>query len=106
MKVRDAITMVTNGVCIRLHVLPGSSEAVFPAGYNPWRNAIEIKVQAAAKAHQANNEVIRQVAVYLKVPTKDVIIVSGEKSKDKIILVKNSSDFLVRKQIEEGLHGL
>ena len=63
---KDAIKSSKQGVILRVHVVPGSSQSLFPAGYNQWRKCIEIKVRSEAKDNKANNEVIKTVAEFFK----------------------------------------
>lgn len=86
---KDALTLLNNELHLRLYVIPGSSKSVFPAGYNNWRNTFEIRVESKAKDNNANIEVIDQIALYLKISSKDVCIISGQKSREKIVAIKN-----------------
>ena len=105
-KTGDVITSGKDGVYIRLCVHPDSSESVFPAGYTTWRNCIEIKVRAEATANKANKEVLQTIASYFNIPMKDTAIISGEKRREKLILVKNLPVTLVRNKIKGDLDGL
>jgi uncharacterized protein len=101
----DAVKQSTQGVILSLHVVPGSSQTLFPAGYNPWRKCIEIKVKAAAKDNKANEEVVVTVAGFFQISPKDVILVSGEKSREKTVVLKKTSVSAVCQKLEGLLHG-
>ncbi len=103
---KDAIKSSKQGVILCLHVVPGSSQVVFPAGYNQWRKCIEIKVCSAAKENKANNEVIEVVAKFFRISEKDVILMSGQKSREKTICLSKISIENVCSQLEESFHGL
>jgi uncharacterized protein (TIGR00251 family) len=103
---KDAIKKSNQGVLLCLHVVPGSSQVVFPGGYNQWRKCIEIKVCSQAKDSKANNEVVETVAGFFRVSTKDVILVSGQKSKEKTVCLSKMSVDMVYSQLEESFHGL
>jgi uncharacterized protein len=103
---KDAIKSSNQGVLLCLHVVPGSSEAVFPAGYNQWRKCIEIKVRSEAKDNKANNEVIETIAGFFKIPLKNVILVSGQKSREKTVALKKIPVATVCERLEESFHGL
>jgi uncharacterized protein (TIGR00251 family) len=103
---KNAIKSLKQGVILCVHVVPGSSQSLFPAGYNQWRKCIEIKVHAEAKDNKANNEVIKTVAEFFKVPVKDVILMSGQNSREKTIFLDKISVDMVCSQLEESLHGL
>ncbi len=103
---KDAIKSSNQGVILCLHVVPGSSQVVFPAGYNQWRKCIEIKVRSEAKENKANNEVIETVAGFFRMSVKDVILVSGQKSREKTICLSKISVDRAYSQLEESFHGL
>jgi uncharacterized protein (TIGR00251 family) len=103
---KDAIKSSKQGVILCVHAVPGSSQSLFPAGYNQWRKSIEIKVRSEAKDNKANNEVIKTVAEFFKVPVKDVILMSGQNSREKTIFLDKISVDMVCSQLEESLHGL
>jgi uncharacterized protein (TIGR00251 family) len=103
---KDAIKSSNQGVILCLHVVPGSSQVVFPAGYNQWRKCIEIKVRSEAKENKANNEVIETVAGFFRVPVKDVTLVSGQKSREKTIFLSKISVDRAYSQLEESFHEL
>ena len=103
---KDAIKSSNQGIILCLHVVPGSSQVIFPAGYNQWRKCIEIKVCSEAKDNKANNEVIETVAGFFRVSVKDVILMSGQKSREKIICLSNISVNKACAQLEESFHEL
>ena len=103
---KDAIKTSKQGILLCLHVVVGSSQVTFPAGYNQWRKCIEIKVRSEAKDNRANNEVIETVAGFFRVPIKEVILVSGQKSREKTVCISKISIDMVCSQLEESLHGL
>lgn len=106
MNCKHAISLSKDKVLIKIHVTAGSSQSLFPAGYNKWRHWIEIKVKAAAKENKANDEVITKIAEYFNRSSKDISIVSGQKGREKIISIKNIPFKEVCSKIEESLHGL
>jgi uncharacterized protein (TIGR00251 family) len=103
---KDAIKSSNQGVLLCLHVVPGSSETVFPAGYNQWRKCIEIKVRSEAKENKANNEVVETIAGFFKISPKHVILVSGQKSRKKTVALKKVPVDTVYDRLEESFHGL
>jgi uncharacterized protein (TIGR00251 family) len=103
---KDAIKTSKQGILLCLHVVAGSSQVTFPAGYNQWRKCIEIKVRSEAKDNRANNEVIETVAGFFRVPIKEVILVSGQKSREKTVCINKISIDMACSQLEESLHGL
>jgi hypothetical protein len=101
---KGAVKNSDQGVVLCLHVVPGSSEIVFPAGYNQWRKCIEIKVRAAAKDNKANTEVLQTIAGFFKIAPKDVILISGQKSREKTVSIKKIPFETISKRLEESLH--
>ena len=104
--IENAVKNQQDGVSLNLFVIPNSSSTIFPAGYNEWRKTVEIKVCSPAKDNKANLEVIKTLAGFFKISVRDVIIVSGEKNKEKTILIKNISKKNALKKILESLDGL
>jgi uncharacterized protein (TIGR00251 family) len=103
---KDAIKGSNQGVLLYLHVVPGSSQILFPAGYNQWRKCIEIKVQSEAKDNKANNEVVETIARFFKIPPKNVILVNGQKNREKTVALKKVHIDTIWEKLEESFHGL
>lgn len=102
MSYKDALSHSKEGILLKLHVIPSSSQSLFPAGYNQWRKCIEIKVQSEAKEGKANTEVLEQIAAYFDIPEKNITIVSGHKGRDKTISIRNVPMVHVCKKLEES----
>jgi len=95
-----------SGVTINLFVTPDAKKCVFPAGFNKWRKRIEVKVCSRAKDNLANLEVVKIVAEFFKKPIKNVCIVSGKKTREKTVLIKDVSENTAVKKLKESLNGL
>jgi len=106
MNLEDIIRKHSNGTTIDLFVIVDSKKSIFPAGLNKWRKRIDVKVSAKAKDNQANLEVVKIIAEFFNKPTKNVSIISGKKSKQKTVLIKNLSANTVTKKLKELLNGL
>jgi uncharacterized protein (TIGR00251 family) len=102
---KDAITESQHGVLIHLHVIPGSSQTDFPGSYNQWRKCFEIKVRSEAKDNKANSEILQTVARFFQVSPRDVLLVSGEKHREKTVCVKKISVDAVTAKLKESFHG-
>jgi uncharacterized protein (TIGR00251 family) len=102
---KDAIKESKQGVLLCLHVVPESNKTTFPVQYNPWRNSIEIKVRSEAKENKANTETIETVAGFFQLPVKDVVLVSGEKKREKTMCLRNISIEAVNAKLEKFFHG-
>jgi len=95
-----------HGATINLFVVPEAKTVIFPAGYNNWRRCIEMKVTSPAKENKANKEVIKTVAEFFDKPVGDVLVVSGNKSRKKTVLVKDISVDIIFERLKESLNGL
>ncbi len=82
-----AIKETKDGIAIDLEVTPGSKKACFPAGYNQWRERIEIKLTSAAQKGKANGQLIEIVADFFNISSRDIAIVSGAKSSKKTVII-------------------
>jgi len=102
---KNAIKGSNQGVLLFLHVVPGSTQTTFPVQYNPWRNSIEIKVRSKAKENKANTETIETVARFFQLSVKDVVLVSGEKKREKTVCLKKISIGAVSAKLEEFFYG-
>jgi uncharacterized protein (TIGR00251 family) len=105
-KYNVALKKHRKGATIDLFVTPNAKKSVFPAGFNKWHKSIEIKVCANAKDNQANLQTIKIVADFFKTPINNVYIISGKKSRQKTILIKDISVDNVIKMLKESLNGL
>ncbi|AIG99061.1 MAG: hypothetical protein XD40_1428 [Archaeoglobus fulgidus] len=90
-KVEDAVREAKDGALISVHVSPGSKEVSF--SYDEWRRAVEVRIRSPAKEGKANRELLgifRQIF-------GEVELVSGEKSRSKVLKVKGSKEEAVEK---------
>jgi uncharacterized protein (TIGR00251 family) len=102
---KDAIKASSQGVILFLHVIPGSSQTLFPFKYNPWRKSIEIKVRSEAKGNKANTEVVETIAGFFNLSDKDVVLLSGEKKREKTVLLKKISSNAVETKLKVFFDG-
>ena len=103
---KNFITISENEIQIKLHVIPGSSKSVFPSGFDKWRKTLEIKVKAKAKENKANIEVIEKIASFFNVSLKDINIVAGQKSRQKIVSIKNIELNKFCRKLEDSINEL
>lgn len=103
---KEAIKKHRDGAILDLFVTPRSESATFPAGYNKWRKRIEIKVVSPAKENKANKEVLKTVAAFFNKTDKKILVVSGDKSREKTILIKDVSVDEVIDRFRKSLNGL
>jgi len=105
-KMVDIVNKHHDGATINLFVTSGSQETIFPAGFNKWRNCIEIKVQSPPKNNMANKEVIKTISEFLDIPINSVLIISGNKKRKKIVLIKDKSVDIISQKLTESFDGL
>ena len=105
-KIEDSIKKYEDGAILNLFVKTKSPKVVFPSGFNQWRKRIEIKITAEPKENKANIEVIKVVANYLSKSTKDIIILSGEKNKEKTLYIKDIFVDNIIKKMRNSIDGL
>ncbi|NPE29921.1 YggU family protein [Methanococcoides sp. SA1] len=98
-----AIKETKDGIAIDLEVTPGSKKACFPAGYNQWRERIEIKLTSAAQKGKANVQLIKIVADFFNIGQRDVTIGSGSKSSKKTVIISGSYQEQVVLALESSL---
>ena len=88
---KDAIEETKEGCIIHLKVKIGK-ENKFPAGYDEWRKRIEIEVNEEPVKGEANKRILKLLASLLCLAPNEAIIVYGEKSREKGILVKKKKE--------------
>ena len=101
----DAVKKHKDGALLDLFVTTESDKSIFPTGYNQWRKRLEIRVCSPAKDNKANKEIVEVIAEFFDKQNKDVLVISGEKSREKTLLVKNISLEHVVTQLRKALNG-
>jgi len=105
-KLEDIIKEHKNGVTINLFITPGSKKNIFPAGLNEWRKCVEMNVCSSTQDNKANMEVLKTIAGFFEKPVKDVFVVSGERNREKTVLVKDASVSDIVNRLQESLNEL
>jgi uncharacterized protein (TIGR00251 family) len=85
--ISGALSEDRHGTVIAIEVTAGAKEAVFPSGYNEWRQSIGCRIPAPALEGRANKAVLSLIAGKLDVPASSVSIVSGAASSQKRVFV-------------------
>jgi len=67
---------------IEIYAQPGAKKTIFDGEFN---NRLKIKIKAPPTEGKANDELISFIAEKLGISKKDIILISGEKSRYKII---------------------
>ena len=102
---KDAIKDSPQGALLFLHVIPGSTQTVFPVQFNQWRHCIEIKVRSEAKENKANIEVVETLARFFQLAARDVVLIAGEKNREKTVCLKKISSNTVERKLKEYFDG-
>lgn len=80
-----ALTQVENGIRLEIKVQPRSSKNQIVGEYN---GALKVKLTAPPVEGEANQALIAFLASLLKVPKKNVILLKGDSSRNKILEIK------------------
>lgn len=89
-------------VLVDVDVTPSADRDAFPAGYNEWRERVEVRVQAPAQDGEANRAVCVLAAEAFDVDTDRVAVKSGHTSPKKRLIVRGSS----ADEVERALGGV
>ena len=87
-----AVTEIQEGILVDIEVSTKSNKFEI-AGYNEWRERIEIRIKSPPLKGKANKEIIGEFSKLTKNPVE---ILSGLKSRQKTLKIYNmsKSDFL------------
>ena len=102
---KEAIKKSSQGVLLSVHVIPGSSQILFPNTYNQWRKTIEVKIRSEPKDNKANTELRETIACFFQLSIQNVILIRGEKSREKTVCLKKISIEQVNEKLKEYFHG-
>ena len=89
----QVVKEIEDGVLVDIEVSPNSNKFIISA-YNEWRNEIQVRITSLPQKGKANQEIIKE---FSKLTNQDVEIVSGQKSRHKILKVYGIS----KKDFEE-----
>ncbi len=92
----DVVAVSTTGLTLTVRAKPGvkHSRSFQIVDIGDGKRAIEIAVKAVAVDGKANKAILDRMAEALEIRKKDVVIVSGETSKLKIISIKGDAEIL------------
>lgn len=82
-----AVSEVQNGILVDIEVSTKSNKFEI-AGYNEWRERIEIRIKSPPLKGRANKEIINE---FSKLTSNPVEIISGLKSRQKTVKIYNIS---------------
>ena len=89
------VWMSEKGTFLRIVVKPNSKKKELIEEIS--RNVITINLESTAQKGKANSELLKRLSKKLEISTSDISIVSGHKSREKILLIENLSKEEVEK---------
>ncbi len=101
MAFEDAIRSASDGTVIDIEASPGAKETKVPAGFNPWRKRILVKLKAPPEKGKANGELIDSLARLFGVPAARIEITSGATDSKKSLKIKG----MAREDVVSALRG-
>jgi len=97
----EAIKPHPQGCVISFEIVPGCSRLSVPSGYNPWRRSLEARLTEEPIKGRANRQLVEQLARTLGISEQKVVVMSGQKSSKKSILVQG----ITRDEAQAALAG-
>ena len=85
---------------LRLRVVPNAKRSVVVGEYG---EAIKVKIAAPALDGKANEAVREFLAETLGVPGRTITLISGEKSRDKVVAVESLDSAELRQRLLAGV---
>jgi len=101
MTFEKSVQETKKGIVISIHVSPGRKKHGFPAGYDEWRESIEMHVKGAAHHNEANRELVSLLSSFFDIPKQNIVILSGKTSREKRVEIASVS----KKEALERLRG-
>ncbi|HIP89469.1 MAG TPA: YggU family protein [Thermococcus paralvinellae] len=89
------IKQTKNGVVLLVHVQPNAKKNSVE-GIDEWRGRIKIKVSAPPVGGKANRELTKFLSKLLE---KEIVILRGETSREKELLIRGASIEDVKKKL-------
>ena len=77
------------GSLISLYIQPGASKSEIGGEHD---GRLKIKIKAPPRDGEANEALIDFLSEFLKVPKKNVFLINGESSRQKLVLVELSPE--------------
>lgn len=83
--------LTDEGIIVELKVVPNSSKNGFVLPDTP-EQPVKLKVTAQPIENKANKAVIEFLSKYFKIPKTSIMVLRGESSKEKTILLKTDDE--------------
>jgi uncharacterized protein (TIGR00251 family) len=88
MDICEAVKSHPLGCTISFEVVPGSSRLAVPSGFNPWRRSMQAHLTEEPSRGRANRQLTEELARKLGISELMVVVLSGQRSARKLLLVK------------------
>jgi uncharacterized protein len=85
---------------LRVHIIP---KAKIDTIVGEHGDSIKIKLRAPAIEGKANAALRRFLAERLSIPQRAIVLVRGEKSRDKVIRIDDASEEDIRRRLREAV---
>ena len=83
-----------NKIFLKVHINPNSKKDEIVGIYN---DSLKLKISSPPINGKANKALIKFLSKYLNIPKTKIKIEKGEKSKDKLIVIENKREEIVKK---------
>ena len=87
-------------LCLTIHVQPRASRTGFCGLHG---DSLKLAITAPTVEGKANKEVIAFLAAFLKIPKKDIAIISGAQSRTKRCRITSATETEVRARIASAI---
>ena len=94
--ISNCIKKTEKGIILAVRLTPNSSKDEI-LGYTD--EYVKIKISAPPNENKANKKLVEFMSKYFDIPKSDTVLVSGDKSRLKKILLKNIDEELVKQKI-------
>jgi uncharacterized protein (TIGR00251 family) len=81
---------------VRFHVVPNAKVDIVVGQHG---GAIKIKLRAPAVEEKANAALVTFLANRLHVPAREIVLVHGRRSRDKLIRIEGLSEYEARRRL-------
>lgn len=75
-----------DGILISIHLLPKASKDQIVGIY---KNSLKVKISAPPVDGAANQALLKFLAKYFKIAKSNVVLIKGERSREKIVWLRN-----------------
>lgn len=77
------------GIKIRVHVIPNTTIRKETERFEILSDKLIVKIEAPPRKGLANKELIKVLSELLKIPKRNIEILRGETSRDKLLMIYN-----------------